>query len=239
MANDSASPGETGTGWAGYCVGPALLLVAAWFVYGTDLAEIPDCKASVVHKQFLTTAPRRTILGDPPMITLDGFTRTCNSCHMIFPAREEAPAKLLRHQHIKLDHGINDRCRNCHDVRNRNDLVLYSGIAISYANVVELCAKCHGPIYRDWERGMHGRTNDYWSRESGSPHKLGCTECHDPHNPRVPAMDQLMPLPAPRTLRMGDHEEHDGGEEKIEQDPLRRALRRADKAAAGMEENAH
>jgi len=220
---DSQSSRSAPRGGAGFLTGLGLLLLACWFLWGADLVEIPTTKAAIVPAAELSTAPRREILSDPPTIELDGFKRTCMECHRLFPARDVAPGKLLKHTHIVLDHGINNLCRNCHDVEDRDRLVLHDGVPIDYDDVVVLCAKCHGPTFRDWERGMHGRTNGYWDAAQGQPRQLGCTECHDPHNPRVPAMDPMSPLPPPNTIRMGDHGE--GKHEKTEElDPLRKVL---------------
>jgi hypothetical protein len=123
-------------------------------------------------------------------------------CHSLFPPREETPEHLLQHGHIVLDHGINDRCRNCHDPNDRNKLILHGGQVIGYSEVVRLCSKCHGPTYRDWQKGVHGRANGYWDTSRGPRHRLKCIQCHDPHAPYSPAMDPLKPLPGPDTLRM-------------------------------------
>jgi hypothetical protein len=210
--------------WGGFLIGPVFFLVAAWFVWGPAGLDIPPGKATVINPAMLSTAPRRVALGDPPVVHLDGFDRTCMDCHRMFPPRENPPAQLLKHQHIVLDHGINDRCRNCHYDKDRNKLVLRGGRVIGYDEVVELCAKCHGPTFRDWQRGAHGRTNGYWDRSRGDVVRLECTECHDPHNPRVPAMDPLRPLPGPNTLRMVSSKS-EGHEAMINQDdPLQRSL---------------
>ena len=224
MKGNDSQRRESVAGWAGFVVGPAFLLLALWLVAGPNLAEVPKTSPVSIHPDALTTAPRRAVLTDPPTIFLDGYQRTCNDCHRIFPAQEDPPARLFRHTHIHLEHGINDRCRNCHDVEDRNRLVLHSGETLPFGDVVNLCAKCHGPIYRDWQRGMHGRANGYWDAKYGDRRLLGCTECHDPHNPRVPAMDPLRPLPPPNTLRMARHEEPVTVDHE-ERDPLRRALR--------------
>jgi hypothetical protein len=216
---------ERGGIWAGIPVCLGFLLLAAWFLLGPDLATIPDSKASIIPLEYLSTEPRRIMLADPPVITIDGFERTCMDCHKMFPPREVAPGWLLQHRHVVLNHGINDQCRNCHDSIDRDRLVLQSGESIPYARVVELCAKCHGPIYRDWERGMHGRTQGYWDKDKGEQHRLSCTECHNPHTPRVPAMEPVRPLPPPNTLRMSKPAEgHQGTPEK---DPLRQAMKSA------------
>ncbi|RMF75544.1 MAG: hypothetical protein D6744_13315 [Planctomycetota bacterium] len=168
----------------------------------------------------MTTAPRRIALGDPPTVQIGAFRQTCMDCHRMFPPADDPPKQLMQHTHIKLDHGINDRCRNCHDPEDRNRLVLHGGESIPYERVVELCAKCHGPTYHEWQRGAHGRTNGYWNPAFGPVRKLKCTECHDPHSPRHPAMDPVRPLPPPNTLRMGEPRKpsHDPPEER--RDPL-------------------
>lgn len=220
--------------WGVFLVGPGFLLAACWFLWGPDYTEIPATPPKSFHESMLSTEPLRTPLGDPPIILIDGFDRSCMDCHKLFPARHDPPEKLFQHEHIRIEHGINDRCRNCHDVYDRDRLVLQNGQPIPYTEVTRLCADCHGPTYRDWERGMHGRTNGYWDAERGPLDRLGCTECHDPHQPRLPAMAQIKPLPPPETLRMGVHGAHAHGEGE-ESDPLRRAILKADEQRAAQQ----
>jgi hypothetical protein len=221
-------------GWVGVVIGPTFLLLAAWFVWGPDLAEIPEFTTEPFDPSELSTEPRLTPLGDPPIVEVNGFDQTCMNCHRLFPPRDVPPgAELMQHTHIVLTHGINDRCRNCHDIEDRDMLRLQSGEKIPYARVVELCSKCHGPTYRDWSRGMHGRTNGYWNASLGEVNRLGCTACHDPHAPQGPAMDPVRPLPAPNTLRAastGEAAVHVGD------DPLRRAFQEARHAAQAAEQ---
>ena len=208
--------------WLGYTIGPVFLLLAVWFVVDPSGTAIPLGEARTVDPARLSTAPRRLILSDPPQVAIGGFDRTCMDCHRSFPPRETPPARLLQHKEIKLNHGINSRCRNCHDPVDRNRLILRDGRSIAYGDVVELCAQCHGPTYRDWQRGAHGRTSGYWDATSGESVRLKCTECHDPHVPRVPAMDPIEPLPGPHTLRMGTHapDEHAREPEGSKRNPL-------------------
>jgi len=102
-------------------------------------------------------------------------------------------------------------------MEDRNRLVLDGGQTTTYDKVNQLCAKCHGPTFRDWQKGMHGKTVDFWRRDIGKPRRLGCTECHDPH---APAFARTAPLPGPRTLRMGGPL-HSSGSAPIK-NPLRR-----------------
>jgi hypothetical protein len=124
-----------------------------------------------------------------------GWTYNCMECHKLLPARWHYDRPRVEHQHIKLDHGNNRFCLNCHHPTNRNAFVDYDGSEIAEADVVLLCAKCHGPIYRDWQAGAHGRRNGYWKTSLGPQTRLRCIQCHDPHQP---AFRPLKPLPAPR-----------------------------------------
>ena len=191
----------------GFLIGPAFVVLGLWFLFGPDGLEIPPRLAldesSLVPADELSTAPRRQVLDDPPVVHLAGFERTCMDCHRTFPAREDPPRELLQHRHIILNHGINDRCGECHWDVDRNRLIQQDGTVVGFAQVNELCGACHGSVYRDWQRAAHGRTNGYWDASRGVVKRLKCTECHDPHRPRVGAMDSLKPLPGPNTLRAG------------------------------------
>jgi hypothetical protein len=114
-----------------------------------------------------------------------------------------------------LEHGINTRCFNCHHRTQRDCFVDDFGLAISWDQPQLLCAKCHGPVYRDWQHGAHGRVNGYWDTGRGLRRRLRCIECHDPHRPPFAAM---RPAPGPQTLRMGPIRESGPGNGP---DPLR------------------
>jgi hypothetical protein len=143
------------------------------------------------------TPPRATKGLD---LVKSGWTYNCMECHKLFPARwhyggDERP--FNEHKDIKLQHGENRFCLNCHHPTNRNAFVDYDGAEIAQADVVLLCAKCHGTTYRDWEAGVHGRQNGYWHTALGEKTKLRCIQCHDPHQPKFPAMKPLPPLRYP------------------------------------------
>ncbi|MFH1999651.1 MAG: hypothetical protein ABIK28_08225 [Planctomycetota bacterium] len=217
---------STGTqgGMNGFIVSTLFVLLACWFLWGFDTTPIPESPAARVNKADLSIAPRRIALSDPPIIHLNGYDRNCMDCHMLFPPRAEPPESLAVHSHIIMNHGMNDQCRNCHDLANRNRLVMQNRVILPFSQSAQLCGKCHGPTYRDWERGMHGRSQGFWNRSLGELIRLRCVDCHDPHSPRVPAMVPMKPLPSPHTLRMGTlREEHDSAEES---DPLRRTIMR-------------
>ena len=200
-------------------MGVIFLGLAAWFVWGADLVRIPRTNAVPIAPGHLDTAPRRDALGDPPLIVIGGFRRACMECHRFFESAPETARRLNQHTHIVLDHGLNDRCFNCHDRDDRNRLALRGNKTIPFTEAPRLCAKCHGPTYRDWQHGMHGRTNGYWDETRGEARRLKCVECHDPHAPAFPAFE---PLPAPNTLRMGKARPRAHGTAVDELDPLRK-----------------
>jgi uncharacterized CHY-type Zn-finger protein len=87
--------------------------------------------------------------------------------------------------------GGNLWCLDCHDNEDRDKLVRLNGDLLTFNQSHVLCGECHGPVLRDWDRGIHGATTGYWdmSRDEGETtvRKL-CVECHLPHNPTFASM---------------------------------------------------
>jgi len=98
-------------------------------------------------------------------------------------------------------HGRNNNCFNCHDEQNLLLLQTRDGRQLKLENCPPLCGSCHGPTYRDWEAGAHGRTGGYWEKKAGEMTRQICVDCHNPHSPRIPA---LAPLPPPHPLHGAD-----------------------------------
>ncbi len=137
------------------------------------------------------TPPRFTTGLD---LTKMGWTYDCRECHDLFDAQWRRDFDLVEHDDIVLNHGNNRFCLNCHNEKNVGVFADYDGAVISEKDVVMLCAKCHGPKYRDWKAGVHGRKNGYWDTDKGPQTRLRCIQCHDPHFPKYHA---IHPLPAP------------------------------------------
>ena len=180
-------------------IGPVFLVTALWFLVGPTQDDIPVTRPVAVSSAEIGW-PVRELMTDPPTIEVAGFTKKCTECHSLFTSDPDTPLRLNRHRNIVQEHGMNDRCFNCHDNSDRGKLVLPGGATISFADVPRLCATCHGTTYRDWQAGMHGRTVESWNTSSPLYARLICTECHDPH---APAFDPMWALPGPETLRMG------------------------------------
>lgn len=138
-----------------------------------------------------------------PQYQAAGFTYRCSDCHRIIPSPQETQRTLVQHTEIVLRHGLNARCFNCHHRTQRDAFVDDLGDPIPWDQPQLVCAKCHGPVYRDWQAGSHGRLNGFWDTSRGPQTRRKCIECHDPHAPPFPPM---RPAPAPNTLRMGPKE---------------------------------
>ena len=131
------------------------------------------------------------------------------------PGAAPAGQGLTNHSDVHMAHGINKRCLNCHHAVNRDAFADDYGKEIPWDQPQLLCAKCHGPVYRDWQHGVHGRSNGYWNQSRGKQTRLKCVECHDPHRPPFPPMHAA---PPPNTLRMGPQNFPDQNRAR---DPLR------------------
>lgn len=200
-----------------WLVGLVFLGLAGIFYFCSPLIDIPLPESKAVTLEQINSAPLRQLLGDPPIAKVNYYERSCQDCHQIFESPEIPFTTLYQHTEIVFDHGVNEGCFNCHHREDRNMLVLRTGEKVPFTQVERLCMQCHGTTYRDWQKGMHGKTLGYWDSAQGESRRLRCSECHDPH---APAFDSFKPLPSPNTLRMGQEPEgdHPDGSEK---NPLR------------------
>jgi hypothetical protein len=184
-----------------WMIGPVFLVLAGWMFVTRDHGDIPHTGRVQVAWEEITPDPMRVPLADPAHMVVAGFELECMECHRLFESLPDTPKLLMQHRDIVLDHGLSDRCFDCHDRDDRNRLTLGGGETVPFAEAPMLCAQCHGTTWRDWQRHVHGRTLDYWDGTRGPRSKLSCVECHDPH---APAYEPMRPFPGPRTLRMGD-----------------------------------
>jgi hypothetical protein len=139
----------------------------------------------------LNTRPVRRIRG--LKLIKHGWEYDCMECHAIIKSRWTYDRPLTEHRKEKLKHGANRFCINCHHPTNRNAYVDYDGSEIAERDVVLLCAKCHGTIYRDWRSGIHGRQTGLWTASASKRSRLNCIQCHDPHQPVFPALAPSAP----------------------------------------------
>lgn len=127
---------------------------------------------------------------------------SCSTCHATRPPqRETASGAALRdfHRGLTLNHG-NLSCLSCHNAANYDTLRLADGTALEYPDTIRLCAQCHGPQYRDYNKGVHGGMNGYWDLTRGPRTRNTCVDCHDPHAPAFPKVSPVFP-PRDRGVR--------------------------------------
>jgi hypothetical protein len=115
---------------------------------------------------------------------------TCSTCHSIRAPilQKRSPADLTQfHQAMPLEHG-ELACYACHNPENSDTLRLADGSVVEYADVMNLCAQCHGFKAQDYARGLHGGMTGFWDLSRGGRVRNNCIDCHDPHVPQYPKM---------------------------------------------------
>lgn len=180
-------------------------LAAAFLLdlWGKPLAlpAIPE-----VDPQFTNTATARLSYRELERRGEDLSDFECYICHEKDkppPLRFDQNNNLIipeEHENIVLGHGRhqrNNNCFNCHDETNLERFQTRDGRPLKFSESTPLCGSCHGPTYRDWEAGVHGRTNGHWDRSLGSHERQDCVACHNPHSPKFPTWK---PAPGPNPL---------------------------------------
>jgi hypothetical protein len=157
---------------------------------------------------FANTATVRLSAAD--LVRTEGDTSgfSCYACHdakkQLLINLDTNGAVILAepHKEIVMKHGRNNRnehCFICHDPKNLENLRVNEGQSFKFTESSRLCGSCHGPNYRDWEIGVHGRTAGFWDRKRGPIVRSDCTSCHDPHAPEFPP---IKPGPGPHRLHL-------------------------------------
>jgi len=166
----------------------------------------PQSPIPLVDTNFISNATARMSLADLTRTGGDTSDFDCYTCH-----EKNKPIKLkfnaegdvvvpTEHSDIVMAHGRhhrNNNCFNCHDETNLELLQTRDGHHLKIIDSPALCGSCHGPTYRDWEAGVHGRTSGYWRRELGPIERKACPSCHNPH---APAFPPRQPAPGPHLL---------------------------------------
>jgi uncharacterized CHY-type Zn-finger protein len=209
MENGSPPPtnpnGSRTNYWlAGLTVG--FLGLGAFFLASGRTHPAPLTIIPPVDVKFLETTPWRRTYTDLVKAKEDLSDYDCYGCHEKNKPpviRYDEKNKIIipkEHSNIVMGHGSHDRndlCYNCHNEQNLVTLQVRDGREVKFDNIPPLCGSCHGPTYRDWEAGAHGRTSGFWDRSKGEIQRLSCASCHNPHAPRIPTR---APAPGPHPL---------------------------------------
>lgn len=184
----------------------ALLVLAVAMFLNLWGRPVPPSLVPPTPPEFTNTATVRMSAAE--LFESDGDTSGlgCYTCH---DSKKEPVIKfetngavILSEMHadIVMQHGRNsrnDHCFICHDPKNLEQLRAHEGQVFKLTESSRLCGSCHGPTYRDWEAGVHGRTVGFWDRKLGEVTRSDCTSCHDPHSP---AFAPMQPGPGPNSL---------------------------------------
>ena len=96
-------------------------------------------------------------------------TVACSTCHATRePNFENKTVADLNefHGNLALSHG-SISCLSNHNSTDYDALKLADGTRVEFAEVMTLCAQCHGPQMRDYEHGAHGGFNGHWDLTRG------------------------------------------------------------------------
>jgi hypothetical protein len=187
------------------CVVFVLLCAAFYFeLWGRTPALLP---IPPVDPAFTNTSTVRMSGAEMVRTGGDASGLDCYACHEQNKAivlKFDAEKRIVlaeEHNDLTMAHGSHNRnnnCFNCHDESNLKLLQARDGRELNLLDSTPLCGSCHGPTYRDWETGVHGRTGGFWDSKRGPLTRQACVSCHDPHSPKFPPQK---PGPGPHALR--------------------------------------
>jgi hypothetical protein len=168
---------------------------------------IPLPPIPLVDPEFTNTATVRVSGAELVRTGGDASGLDCYACHdrkKQVVLKFDAEKRIVlpeEHKDLVMAHGTHNRnnnCFNCHDEADLELLQTRDGRELKLLESTPLCGSCHGPTYRDWEAGVHGRTSGFWDPRSGALTRQNCVSCHDPHSPKFPPQK---PAPGPHGLR--------------------------------------
>lgn len=164
-------------------------------VYSSAFADTQTRDIKKVTKASKASKDREIAVSKPPFS--EGVF-PCSGCHAEMepnPKRRE----LLYHDDIILEHDEEHRwCLDCHEKGNRDYLHSASGEQIEFTESQKLCAQCHGPKYRDWKAGIHGKRTGQWQ---GEKEYFLCVNCHNPHSPKFKPVKPELPPVRPEKIK--------------------------------------
>lgn len=163
-----------------------------------------EVEIDVPAKLSSIEAGKTDALGQPVRIA-------CATCHTVKETARlpDSPSKLKDfHVGLTVEHG-STTCASCHvsEPRRAPELHLADGTRLPMTEAMQLCAQCHGPQWRDYKAGAHGGMNGAWDLSRGGRTRNHCVDCHDPHVPKVPAVQPAARMNDRRPLEGEPHHE--------------------------------
>ena len=143
-----------------------------------------------------------------PVETFSSDYFPCSDCHSERTPNPKRRKLVDMHEDIVFDHDSANRwCLACHNLNDRDYLRLADGRLLPFDESYKLCGQCHGPKYRDWKLGIHGRRTGQWD---GKKQYLLCVHCHNPHSPRFKSLKPLPPPERPEQIKIDSTYEEKG-----------------------------
>lgn len=177
------------------------------------MGEMPDFR-DATHGDFANAVVKPR---EPHLMYFNMGPKGCATCHdgktVPFP-KDKKPRLIAMHQDIvgnslELKHGRGAIwCLDCHSATERNRLVDRQGNKVSFNQPQKICGSCHGDIYIDWRKGIHGKRIGEWAT-GGKKRWWVCTECHNPHTVQTKRFNPLKaepPPPLPRGMTSAAYE---------------------------------
>lgn len=162
---------------------PALFLTSVVLLFLSFRYTGPTSQAAPLNPQYyLPETARAEILNQKSIV---GNCHLCHAYWVAIPRSIKTSSPRFAHGDIILDHGGNDRCYNCHHIADRNTYTANDGSTLMTELPEELCRRCHGLIYQDWQHGTHGKWIGQWAPfNKWDRTNITCNQCHDPHAPK-------------------------------------------------------
>lgn len=186
---------------------PVFFLILAAILWSPPWGYKPEDHPAHVSAPTCETPPFPREAKKGPVIEIDGAEYNCSDCHADGDTVPEAVKLPLasEHTHIRLNHGRNDHCFNCHHPESRDFLTSYRGRQVPFTEVSKTCGNCHVTIFLDWEKNIHGRHTGMRDDIGGTHQVAGCTSCHDPHSPKFKPIAPCPPPAIPAHVRGDRH----------------------------------